>query len=541
MGRRKLSARERAELRRLRAPLKERVRRFARWQWLAELARTARISLRGWVAELPDILFGELLFCTALWAALLVVAAATLLTPALPASTQVAVLTVCLLTLFAYHQAARRRLYGGARRVLLTAVDAVAVVSIFGMTLPVGPATHSLLFFASANLAARFRRPLALLGGIVLALPFALISGGGAPEIGVEGFVVVALMGSVQFILVMAERAQQVADLNAGLLGVASSLARAHDEGTVYEDLIRLVPPVSPRSVWIVWRWDAQLQAFRPVRWYGLSAGRQPLAYWTLPGSPDQLQALELDGSVPLNQGTGDAPEAGDTLIQPLHAGGILLGMISMTGARASWTSGQRAVLRGIAEEAGVALGRAHLLAEERTRTVELEVLNAIARDVTLSRSPVESLQAVVPQLSRVVMFDSLHLSVFTPTALALIAGPGDPLSRYLPEEMPPDRTRAQEVCTRGCSINEAVSDARWRPEDQWWSAAGLTSVLAVPLGIPGQVMGALHLGRRETVAFTVRERHLTEAVAGMLAAELARTSVFVAGGHEVEVAKATS
>jgi GAF domain-containing protein len=485
---------------------------------------------------LPDILFGELLFSAAFWAALLVVAAATLLTPALASPTQVAVIAVCLLTLLAYHQTAQRRMPGAAGRVVLTAVDAVAVVSIFALTLPVGPATHSLLFFAAANLAARFRRPMALLGGLVLALPFALISGGGVPELGVEGFTVVALMGSVQFILAMADRAREAADVNAGLLSVASSLARAHDEGTVYEDLIRLVPPVSPQSTWIAWRWDADLQAYRPVRWYGLPTGLQPLAYWTLPNGPTQLQAVELEGSVPFNPGTGD------TLIQPLHAGGILLGMISMSGSRASWTPGQKAVLRGIAEEAGVALGRAHLLAEERTRTVELEVINAIARDITLSRSPVESLQAVVPQLSRVVVFDSLHLSVFTPTALALIAGPGDPLSRYLPEEMPPDRTRAQEVCTRGCSINEAVSDARWRPEDEWWSAAGLTSVLAVPLAIPGQTMGALHLGRRETVAFTVRERHVTEAVAGLLAAELARTPMVVgARAPELTIAEAAS
>jgi hypothetical protein len=110
------------------------------------------------------------------------------------------------------------------------------------------------------------------------------------------------------------------------------------------------------------------------------------------------------------------------------------------------------------------------------------------------------------------------------PNGLALVAGPGDPIAAYLPEEMPADRTRSHEVCARGCAINEAVSDARWRPEDAWWSAAGVTSVLTVPLSFPGSVLGALNVGRRDTVAFNVRERHLVESVAGHLAAALSHS-----------------
>jgi GAF domain-containing protein len=367
-------------------------------------------------------------------------------------------------------------------------------------------------------MAARFRRALGLLGGILLAVPFAMLRGGGAAGIALEAFTVVALMGAVQFILFMADRGRSSAQLSASLLTVASSLARAHDDDAVCERLIHLVAPFAPNATWIVWRWDAEVQAFRPARCYGLPLGRTPLAYWSIAEAQHQSGLVELEGVVPFREGTGD------TLIQPLQSGGVLLGLVSATGSRSDWNPGLRAVLSGIAEEAGVALGRAHLLAEERTRAVELEMLNAVARDVALSGSPVDALHSVGCQLARLVAFDSLYLSLLSPGGLALVAGPGDPIAAYLPEEMPADRTRTHEVCARGCAINEAVSDARWRPEDAWWAAAGVTSVLTVPLSFPGSVLGALNVGRRDTVAFNVRERHLVESVAAHLAAALSHS-----------------
>jgi GAF domain-containing protein len=476
----------------------------------------ARLSQYG--ALLPEVVFGEMLFNIAFWMALLVMALATLLSPIPLVPTQAAVVMVVLGALFAYNQAARRRLPPAVLKVGLTAVDAIAALAIFALTVSTGPGAHSLLFFAVAGMAARFRRALGLIGGMLLAVPFAMLSGGGAAGIVLEAFTVVALMGAVQFVLFMADRGRSSAQLNASLLTVASSLARAHDDDAICERLIHLVAPFAPQATWIVWRWDTELQAFRPARCYGVPLGHTPLAYWSIAEAQNQFGLMELEGVVPFREGSGD------TLIQPLQSGGVLLGLVSATGSRSDWTLALRAVLSGIADEAGVALGRAHLLAEERTRAVELEMLNAIARDVALSESPVDALHSVGCQLARLVAFDSLYLSLLSPNGLALVAGPGDPIAAFLPEEMPVDRTRTHEVCARGCAINEAVSDARWRPEDAWWAAAGVTSVLAVPLTFPGSVLGALHVGRRDTVAFNVRERHLVESVAAHLAAALSHS-----------------
>ncbi len=525
MGRRNLSARERARFLarqpRLR-PGAALAPTAARPSWRRRLAgrwRQQQPTLRDWVLSLPEVLFGELFFSGAFWIALLVVAAATLFGPAPLIPTQLGVVAVILVTLFTYHKAARRRVPAVVGKVSLTVVDAMAAITIFALTLPMGTRAQGLLLFAAATMAARFRHPLMLAGGVLLSIPFTLLRHEGFAGACVEAFTVVALMGALQFILFMADRARLAAALNANLLGVASVLARAHNERTIHEALIRLVLPVSPSATWILWQWDGELEAFRPVRSYGVPACCEPLAIWRL-GEIADGQAVDLEGVLPFKEWTGPS---GDTLIQPMRAEGQLLGLISMTGCRSEWTPGARAVLRGIADEAAVALGRACLLEEERARALELEVVNAIAGQVALSGSPLEALEAVRPHLARLVAFDSVYLSVFAPNGLALVAGPGDPLSRHLPEETPLEGSRTAEVCARGGAINELVSEVTWRTEDAWWCAAGITSVLAVPLALPGAVLGTLQFGRREAAAFTAREQHLIEAVAAHLAAHVAR------------------
>jgi hypothetical protein len=465
---------------------------------------------------------GEFVFSLALWAAVFCVTAGIAATPGTPVTVRYGCGLTGLGYLFLYAALARRPRPLPGRRILLTLADAAVVIVLGGLSAPFSGYAHLLVYFAAARIAVRFVDLRALPFGVILLVPFNIAPSVPAINRVLDIFSVLTLMLVLQQLQLASNGARLSLDRQRLLAGLISALARARDEDTVFSQVVSMAAPLIAGSAWALWIRDGA-DEFRAVRWSGLPAGQRPVLNFTPLLGSERSEAVLIKGPLP-GTATGEA-----TLIQPVVLEGEVAGLLTVAAVKVSFDQPACELLRGLAEEVGVALGRLQASDEERNRRLAMEQANRIAALAAAHATDhAAALEALMPELAAVLRLNSVHLEWLDGDQLEIVCASSDPLVGYAPASLPLAGTRTADALLQGRTLREPITGRR--PEDLFCVPAGLRHAAVVPLRCAG-VDGTLQVARRDSRAFSAGETMVVELLAE-------RLSLLFAGGIGVTPAR---
>ncbi len=465
---------------------------------------------RDWRLAIPGLVRGEFVFTVTLWVAVFSVTAGIVAMPTVPLTTRYAAGLAAVAYLYLYAEIARSRRPVPGRRVLLTLADAAIVIVLGQLSAPYVGYAHLLVFAVAARIAVRFSDPRALPAGLMLLIPFEAAAPVSLFSRVLDGFAVLALMLVVQQAQGAARAAQVRLDRQTWLSGLISALARARDEETVVSLLASLAGPLVPGAGWAFWLREVATDEFRAVRWSGLGAGERPVLTFNPTLGADRSEAVLITGPLP-GTATGSA-----TLIQPMLVDGEPVGLVTVGAGPERFDPNTRSLVRVVADEAAVALGRLQLIDEQRTKRQAMEQANRLAGVVTThAGDQVAALEALLPELAGVLRIHSVHLEWVDGDQIELVVGSSDALASYAPPILSLAGTRTADALADGRVVREAITGRR--PEDLFCMTAGLRHAVVVPLQCAG-IAGTLQAGRRDSVGFSAGETLILELLAERLA-----------------------
>jgi two-component system NtrC family sensor kinase len=209
-------------------------------------------------------------------------------------------------------------------------------------------------------------------------------------------------------------------------------------------------------------------------------------------------------------------------LCVPLRVGGTLLGVISAFSTRlAAFSAHHQRVLEAFAEQAGIAIQNAQLFEESERRARETRALLEAGRAVTASLDLARTIHVIMEQARSVLGVHSCGIMLSDPATgiLSSVA------SLDLPEEMVSTvRVRPGEGVT-----GMAVAERRPMQSADLWNdprvrypemnrAKGIRSLLAAPLRVGNEAIGAIIVLRRDVHEFSPAEEELLVALADQAA-----------------------
>jgi GAF domain-containing protein len=219
-------------------------------------------------------------------------------------------------------------------------------------------------------------------------------------------------------------------------------------------------------------------------------------------------------------------------LTVPLHAAGEIIGVISAFSTTPGFfTARHQTLLESFADQAGIAIQNARLFEESQRRARETQALYEAGRAVNQSLEVGETIRLILNQAREVLGVQSCGLfSLDAPTGeLALAA------SLDLEPATARIRVRVGEGIT-GLAVQERrpvqSSDLDHDPRHhvryrQLPAGSGLRSMLAVPLVVGDEAIGALTVLRGDVHHFTAEEESLVSAFADQAAMALEHARLF--------------
>jgi len=211
----------------------------------------------------------------------------------------------------------------------------------------------------------------------------------------------------------------------------------------------------------------------------------------------------------------------------PLRVGGQIIGVISAfsTDARA-FGDRQQAVLESFADQAGIAIQNARLFEETRRRARETQALLRAGHAVNQSLDVGETVRLILNQAREVLEVQSCGL--FT-----LDAATGE-LSATASLDLPDEDLHAIRLRVGEGITGVAVKERRpmqtadlYRDPRVRYPQAGLRSMLAAPLIVGEQTIGALTVLRTDVHHFSADEESLVSAFADQAAMALEHARLF--------------
>jgi PAS domain S-box-containing protein len=211
----------------------------------------------------------------------------------------------------------------------------------------------------------------------------------------------------------------------------------------------------------------------------------------------------------------------------PLRVGGQIIGVVSAfsteTGA---FGDRHQAVLESFADQAGIAIQNARLFEETQRRARETQALLRAGHAVSQSLDVSETVQLILHQAREVLNAQSCGLFTLDPATGELTATASLDLP---PEDLHTIRLRVGEGIT-GIAVKERrpVQTADlYRDPRVRYPQAGLRSMLAAPLIVGDQAIGALTVLRTDAHHFDAEEESLVSAFADQAAMALEHARLF--------------
>ncbi|MGB9723818.1 MAG: GAF domain-containing protein [Chloroflexia bacterium] len=216
-------------------------------------------------------------------------------------------------------------------------------------------------------------------------------------------------------------------------------------------------------------------------------------------------------------------------------------GAITLTHPqRDFFTPADLALLSAIAEQAAVALEAARLYEAQRRRAVQLQTIAQVLRSI-LSILDLDRLLTEVVHLIRE-RFGYAHVHIFTldsTTGEAVFRASTDPDSPFWQQRggrLSLDEGLVGWVARQGeaAIVGDVHRDPRWLPDQ-----SDVTSEVAVPLKVAGQVVGVLDVQSDEAEAFDAEDAFILRTLADQLAMALENARLYQAQQEEAWVLNA--
>jgi GAF domain-containing protein/CheY-like chemotaxis protein len=191
------------------------------------------------------------------------------------------------------------------------------------------------------------------------------------------------------------------------LYSAAVAMASGPDFGATAVRMLGIVCAVARIDVGLLYRVDAESRRLLLVASHGVPSGMQELLE-SRPLHGTRLGEVTRTGRHQVMSLEGEPAAAGYTtqLALPIVVEGVTWGVLALvTRDRRRFSGDELVLLQAVAHQVGLAVARALLFAESRTKTRRLETLTHVAQRLTATLEPDELLQRVVDAARE--MFDT--------------------------------------------------------------------------------------------------------------------------------------
>jgi len=192
----------------------------------------------------------------------------------------------------------------------------------------------------------------------------------------------------------------------------------------------------------------------------------------------------------------GDKPQ----ILSPLMLAGEMVGVIGLVGE--DLTAGDIPLVETFAEHVASALRNAQLMATERQRRQEAEMLNQAAAALTSSLDRDQVLEAILTHLDQVIPYDSAAIFLIEKDLLL----------------------EALNTTRKPLILADAQQDPRFQG---WGGVADVHGWMGVPLIARGDVIGYLTLDNQQAGVYTPAHARLVTAFANQAAMMIENTRLF--------------
>ena len=214
----------------------------------------------------------------------------------------------------------------------------------------------------------------------------------------------------------------------------------------------------------------------------------------------------------------------------PLHVAGEIIGVISAFSSEPGFfTAPHQTVLESFADQAGIAIQNARLFAESQRRARETQALYEAGRAVNQSLEVGETIRLILHQAREVLGVQSCGLFTLDAATGELASAASldlEPASGLIRIQVGEGITGAAVAERRPMQSADLHSDPRVRYR-QLPAGSGLRSMLAVPLLVGEEAIGALTVLRSDIHQFTPEEESLVSAFADQAAMALEHARLF--------------
>jgi GAF domain-containing protein/nitrogen-specific signal transduction histidine kinase len=211
----------------------------------------------------------------------------------------------------------------------------------------------------------------------------------------------------------------------------------------------------------------------------------------------------------------------------PLRVGGQIIGVISAFSiVPSAFGERHQTLLESFADQAGIAIQNARLFEEAQRRTRETQALLRAGHAVNQSLDVGETVRLILNQARAVLEVQSCGLFTLDAATGELTATASLDLP---PEDLPAIRLQVGEGIT-GAAVKErrpTQTTDLYRDPRVRYPQSGLRSMLAAPLIVGDQAIGALTVLRTDVHHFTAEEESLVSAFADQAAMALEHARLF--------------
>jgi len=195
----------------------------------------------------------------------------------------------------------------------------------------------------------------------------------------------------------------------------------------------------------------------------------------------------------------------------------------------APFTSEDAKILQLIAPTAAIVIANAHLQAETQQSTHQLTVLHELDQAISSSLRLGDVFHTFALHAARLLPYDYLFITLLANGETSLsYANPEAGLPWSIGEQWPRRNSIVSWVTAHGQPLlrHNVAASLRFA-EDRKLAEMGIESTLSLPLRVQSKVIGALHLGSREKVAYHPDDLNIAQSMADQLAISVENARLF--------------
>lgn len=249
---------------------------------------------------------------------------------------------------------------------------------------------------------------------------------------------------------------------------------------------------------------------------------RQPALVRSTRDDPRWLRRPEEEGSA----------ESRSAVSVPLIARDRVVGVLTLVHPQANrFTEDDLALLKAIADQAGIAVENARLFAAEQERRRFASTLQEIARAISATLDPGQVFAQVLEQLERVIEFDSASIFLLDRDRLRLVAARGFRKQETMIGTTLPFDSRV--LIGRVLSMRRPLVVEDVQQEEGWLKLADVPESMEIrgwigaPLVVRDRGVGVLNVDSRRPGAYGPREAEVVSAFADHAATAVANAQLF--------------